>query len=63
MAHAGRAAVFIHAIFADDHVTSFDRADFAEFCQYYGIQERVRTDARRGIAFALGSDDGVGERR
>jgi hypothetical protein len=40
MAHAGRAAVFVHALFADDQIASYDRADFAQLCERYGIQER-----------------------
>jgi hypothetical protein len=36
----GWAAVFVHAVFADDQIASYDRADFAQLCQRYGIQER-----------------------
>ncbi len=38
MAHAGRAAVFVHAVFADDRVFSFDRPDFAELCRFHGVE-------------------------
>ena len=40
MTHAGRAAVFVHGVFADDRVSSVDRADFAGLCRHYGIQGR-----------------------
>jgi hypothetical protein len=40
MAHAGRAAVFVHAVFADDRVFSFDRPDFAELCSFHGVEPR-----------------------
>jgi hypothetical protein len=40
MAHAGRAAVFVHAVFADDRVVSFDRPDFAQLCRFYGVERR-----------------------
>lgn len=40
MAHGGRAAVFVCALFAEDQIASYDRGDFAQLCQRYGIQER-----------------------
>jgi hypothetical protein len=40
MAHVGRAAVFVHAVFADDRVLSFDRAGFAELCRDYRVEEQ-----------------------
>jgi len=40
MAHVGRAAVFVHAVFADDRVFSLNRADFAELCRYHCIQDQ-----------------------
>jgi hypothetical protein len=41
MAHGGRAAVFVHAVFADDRVFSFDRAEFAELCRSCGVERRA----------------------
>jgi hypothetical protein len=41
MAHVGRAAVFVHAVFADDRVFSFDRADFARLCRSCGVERRA----------------------
>jgi hypothetical protein len=38
MAHAGRAAVFVHAVFSDEQVSSLDRPDFAELCRFYGVE-------------------------
>ena len=38
MAHVGRAAVFVHAVFADDQVSSVNRADFAQICRSCGVE-------------------------
>ena len=38
MAHAGRAAVFVHAVFCDEQVSSLDRGDFAQLCRFYGVE-------------------------
>jgi hypothetical protein len=40
MAHAGRAAVFVHAVFGDDRVFSFDQVEFAELCRSCGVERR-----------------------
>jgi hypothetical protein len=40
MAHVRRAAVFVHAVFADDRVFSFNRADFADLCRHYCGEEQ-----------------------